>query len=80
MGYVICLVSPSLRGPRHILQWTPKFARKLVTSSLGGEACAFTEMVDHVALPREVYAPFAGMPPGMVGPEDCESVFSHLRN
>ena len=30
-------------------------------------------------LPREFYEPFANPLPGMVGNEDCESLFAHLR-
>ena len=45
-----------------------------------GEVYAFSEMIDHMALIREFYAPFVGLSPGMVGMEDCESLFSHLRN
>ena len=36
-------------------------------------------MVDHIAPIREFVAPFVGLPPGMVGLEDCESLFNHLR-
>ena len=32
-----------------------------------------------MALIREFYTPFVGLSPGMVGLEDCESLFSHLR-
>ena len=79
LGYIIGLMSSSLSGPCHVLQWTSKFTRKLVKSSLGGEVYAFSEMVDHMALIREFYTPFVGLSPGMVGLEDCESLFSHLR-
>ena len=79
LGYIIGLMSSSLSGPCHVLRWTSKFTRKLVRSSLGGEAYAFSEMVDHMALIREFYTPFVGLSPGMVGLEDCESLFSHLR-
>ena len=48
-------------------------------SSLGGEVYAFSEMVDHMALIRELYTPFVGLSPGMAGSEDCESLFNHLR-
>ena len=41
---------------------------------------AFSEMVDHMSLIREFYAPFVDISPGMVGLEDCESLFNHLRN
>ena len=37
-------------------------------------------MIDHVALLREFYAPFSHISPGMVGMEDCESLFTHLKN
>ena len=80
LGYIIGLMSSSLSGPCHVLQWTSKFTRKLVKSSLGGEVYAFSEMVDHMSLIREFYAPFVDIPPGMVGLEDCESPFYHLRN
>ena len=59
---------------------TSKFTRKLVKSSLVGEVCAFSEMMEHMALLREFYAPFAGVSPGMVGRKDCESLFTHLKN
>ena len=41
---------------------------------------AFSEMIDHMALLREFYAPFSRISPGMVGMEDCESLFAHLKN
>merc|ERR1712215_449403 len=69
----------SLSGPCHILQWTSKFTRKLVKSSLGGEVYAFSEMLDHMSMLREFYGNFAGSKPGMIGLEDCESLFTHLR-
>ena len=80
LGYLIGIMSSSLTGPCHVLQWTSKFTRKLVKSSLGGEVYAFSEMIDHVALLREFYAPFSHISPGMVGMEDCESLFTHLKN
>ena len=33
-----------------------------------------------MALLRDFYAPFAHLSPGMVGMEDCESLFTHLKN
>ena len=36
LGYLIDIMSSSLSGPCHVLQWTSKFTRKLVKSSLGG--------------------------------------------
>ena len=37
LGSVIDLMSPTLKGPRHISQWASKFAREMVRSGLGGE-------------------------------------------
>ena len=80
LGYLTGITSSSLSGPCYVLRWTSKFTRKLVKSSLGGEAYAFSEMIDHMALLREFYAPFSRISPGMVGMEDCESLFTHLKN
>ena len=78
LGYLIGITSSPLTGPCHVLQWTSKFTRKLVKSSLGGEVYASSEMIDHMALLREFYAPFSHISPGLVGMEDCESLFTHL--
>ena len=67
--------SSSLSGPRHVLQWASK-----LTSRLGWEAYTFSEMIDHMALLREFYAPFSRMSPGLVVMGDCESAFTHLKN
>ena len=56
-----------------------KFVWKSARSSLGGEASAFREMVARASLLREFYEPFVDMSPGIVGVEDCESLFTHLR-
>ena len=80
LGYLIGIMSSFLSGPCHVLPWASKFTRKLVKSSLGGEVYAFSEMLDHVALLREIYAPFSHISPGLVGMEDCESLFAHLKN
>ena len=70
MGYTKGLVSAALRGPRRILQWPPELTSELTRGSLGGEASAFAEKLDHVAPLRDFYIPF--------GPiarlEDCESL------
>ena len=68
LGYVIGLMSFTLRGPRHIIQWTSEFARKLVQSSLGGEVYALREMADHMPMLREFYAHSLDLAPGMLGP------------
>ena len=67
-------------GACHVLQWTSKFTRKLVKGSLGGEAYAFSEMIDHMALLKKFYVPFSHISPGSVGMEYCESLFTHLKN
>ena len=40
---------------------------------------AFSEMMDHVALLREFYAPFADLVPGVAGSEDFGSLFTRRR-
>ena len=81
IGYVIGYVMfPLPRGPFHIIQWASKYARKSVKSSLGEEVYALSEMVDHMSLLRECFAHFTDAPPGVAGIEDCESLFTHLKN
>ena len=48
-------------------------------SSLGGEEYASSEMIDHVALSREFYAPFVDLLPGMVSVAERESLFTHIK-
>ena len=36
LGYVVGMTSSTLKGPRRIFQWAPKFTRNMVNSSLGG--------------------------------------------
>ena len=79
LGYVIGLMSSSLKGPCRILQWTSKFTRKMEKTSLGGEVYALSEMVNHMLLLKEFYGPFEGMDPGVEGLEDCESLLTHLK-
>ena len=76
-GFVIGSMSSTLSRPRHVLQWTSKFARKLAKSGLGGEVYAPSEMVGHVSLFRDFYGTFDGLNPGMAGLEDCESLLTH---
>ena len=47
LGYATGLMSSSFTGPPHVLQRAPKFSRKLVEGSTGGEVYALSEMVDH---------------------------------
>ena len=72
-------MSPNLCGPRHLIHLTSRFARKLVKSSLGGEVDAFSEMLSHMSMLREFYGRFSDLRPGVVGMEDCESLFTHLK-
>ena len=58
---VIGLASSTLRGPRHLLQWTSKFTRKLEKSSFGGEAYALCEMIDFDALTGEFSRALCGL-------------------
>ena len=39
---------------------------------------AIGDMMDHMALLREFFAPFLDLSPRMAGLEDCESLFAHL--
>ena len=55
LGCIIGLMSSTLTGPVHILQWAPKFTRKHVKSSLGGEVLARSGMWDRIATIRDVY-------------------------
>ena len=72
LGYLI--------GPCRVSQWTSKFTHKLAKGSLGGEVFAFSEMIGHMALLREFYAPFPRISPGMVSMEDRESLCTHFKN
>ena len=59
------------------IQWTSKFTRKLVKSSLGREVYAFSEMLDHTSMLRENYGHFADSLPGVVGLEDRKSLVTY---
>ena len=80
MGNAIGLLSSTLNGPLHILHQPSKFTRKLVKSSLDGEVYAFSDMLDYMPLLRECCEPFVGPSPGMIGFEDCGSLFTHLKH
>ena len=77
-------MSPELRdrpGGHHSRgQWASNFAGEQVESILRGGVCASSEMVGHVALSQEFFAPFVDAPPGVVRMGDCESLFPHLHN
>ena len=80
LGHAVGLVSSSPRVPCRRPLWAPMFTRILVKGSLGGEVYAFSEMMGHVALLRDFYAPLAHVSLGMVGLEDCGSPLTHPRN
>ena len=70
-------LSSTLRPP---LSLDPSFIRKLVKSSLGGEVYAFTGMLDHMSMLRELYGRFLDPYPGMVDLEDSESLSTNLKH
>ena len=52
----------------------------MAKSSLGGEVYAFGEMLNHMSMRRDLYVHFIDLTLGMGGMEDCESLFTHLKN
>ena len=80
LGYVFALTPLSLRGQCHIFLWASKLTRKLVESSLGGEAYAFAETLDRAPALRAFCDHFIDTTPGVAGLADCESLFTHLKN
>ena len=75
---MVGLISPTLGGPRHILQRTSEFTKKSATGSLRAEPYAFSETIDHASQLRGRHAPSAHLSLRMFGFEDCESLFAHL--
>ena len=80
LGYVVGLVSSTLRSPRRIIRRTSKFGRKLVRSSLGREVYALSELPDHMSMLPEFYEHFMDLAPGTMGLADCESLSTHFKN
>ena len=74
------LMSTSPSWPRRIAQRAPKFTRKLVRSSLGGDVYAFCEMFGRASLLRGFREPSGDLSPGMIGFDACESLLAHLRD
>ena len=68
----------SLNELCHLLQWASEFPRQLVRGGLGCQVPRFSEMVNHMSLLRELYAPLADSSPGVMGLGNCESLFNHL--
>ena len=67
-------------GPCPVLFLTSKFRRKLAESGRGGKVQAFSEMIDHASPQCGFFEPFVGASPGMMGFEDCGSLFTHLKH
>ena len=79
-GYVIGLMSATLRRPCPKIHWASKFARDSVESSLGWEMHAFSAMLDHMPMLQEFYAHSLDPAQRMVGLEDRETLLTHLKN
>ena len=79
LGYVIGLMSSTLKGPCRISRRQFKFVRKMVGISLGGEVYALSEMAGHMLLLKDFRGPSAGLNPGVAGLEDCGSLGTHLK-
>ena len=77
LGYIIGLMSSTLTGPVHILQWASKFTRKHVKSSLGGGIFALSEMWGHMEM-IIVFSASRREKIRSYGLIDCESLLSHL--
>ena len=74
LGSVIGIVSTSLTGPRHVLQGTSKFTRKLDKSSL-----EVTYILAAKWWPTQRGCGiFVATSPGMIGLGGCSSPFTHL--
>ena len=69
LGYAIGVMSSTLSGPCHITNGPQNSLVKLAKKAL-----------DHMSMFRELYGYFLNIYPGLVGPEDCESLFTHLKN
>ena len=79
LGYLIGLVSSTLTGPVHILQWTSKFTRKHVKSPLGGKISALSKTWGYMNMIRELYTALGHEKLGSYGLIDCGSSLSRLR-
>ena len=77
LGYVNGLSFQAISLPCHVIQYPPKFPGTCERKGLGGEAYAFNEMLDHVALLREFYTPYADPSQGAARLEDCEGLSTH---
>ena len=76
LGFVIGLMSSTLKGPFRILQRTYKFSRKMAKSSLGGEVFALSEMAGPMFLLKGFFGPSGVHEPrcGWFG-RQCESLY-----
>ena len=55
LGYVIGLMSSTLKGPRRISPWVSKFSREVAKCSPGSGVYALSEMVDHMLLLEDFF-------------------------
>ena len=70
----------ALTDIRHSAQWTSKFTRELVKSSLVGEVVALREMVDHTSPLWSFFRPCESLDPGIAGMGDCEGLFTYSKS
>ena len=85
LGYVIGLMSPTLRGPCHFIQWASKFTRKSAKSSLGGAQVDAGPHVDALWIFLAFYIPLSryGLPrellKSLCAPREQESNHGKVR-
>ena len=72
LGFVIGPTSSTLGGPCHMLRRTSKFA------GLADQVYAFSEIADHMSLPREFRSP-SDLSSG-IGLEDCGRLYNRPKN
>ena len=77
---LLALCPPHYRVPAIFCSGLLSLPANSLQVVLGGEVFAFREMLDHMTLLKEFYGPFSRVSSGLVGMEDCESLFTHLKN
>ena len=70
LGFALGTTSPTIRGPRHLIQWPPQVCRET-----GGEQ----PRRGGLCVQRRAGPHGLDLPPGLAGPEDCDSLFTHLQ-
>ena len=58
LGLRTAFLPSSLGGTRRVFHGSSRFTRRTLTGSIGGEVCAFSEMVDHAGTSMEFPPPF----------------------